>query len=296
MQLKIKNSKPKKSLGQNFLTSVGAVEKIIETAAYASKFRDFPEVGPPKSGGRTSDNITILEVGPGRGVLTEALLKKFHKVIAIEKDDQLFAELSKKFSGEINSQQLRLVSGDILELDARELGLLNGDYGVVANIPYYITGQFLRTWLETEVPPKFMVLMLQKEVAKRIVAKDGKESLLSISIKAYGKPKYVETVKRGSFYPIPNVDSAILLIDHISKLFFDHLGVQHPSKIRRGIFFDLLKAGFSHKRKLLIRNLEEKLKDKEKLQKTFKICNLDIKIRAEDIKTEDWICLSDKLF
>ena len=133
-----------------------------------------------------------------------------------------------------------------------------------------------------------MVLMLQKEVAKRIVARDSKESLLSISVKAYGEPKYIETIKRGSFYPIPNVDSAILLINNISKEFFS---VANQEKE----FFNILRAGFAHKRKFLINNLEAWLPSKEKLQKAFEFCEISPKARAEDIKPEDWRCLAEKI-
>ncbi|MEK7066338.1 MAG: rRNA adenine dimethyltransferase family protein, partial [Patescibacteria group bacterium] len=215
----ISSAKPKKSLGQNFLTSVGAVNKIVDTAVEATVKL---EVGPPTGG--TTSNFTVLEIGPGKGVLTKALLKKFEKVLAVEKDDNLFVELGEKFTKEIETGQLTLIHGDILELTPGKLGLISKNYATVANLPYYITGQFLRSWLETEFPPKFMVLMLQKEVAERITARDGKESLLSISVKAYGEPKYIETIKRGSFYPIPNVDSAILLINNISKEFFKRRG------------------------------------------------------------------------
>ena len=266
-------NKPKKSLGQNFLTSVGAVNKIIETAVEAA------EVVPPGGPTSATSNQTILEIGPGRGVLTEALLKKFDKVIAIEKDHELIEPLKIKFTSEISSGRLQIIDGDILDksiieslfLDAErhlEAQLPSKRYAIVANIPYYITGQFLRQWLSADNSPKFMVLMLQKEVAERIVAKDAKESILSISVKAYGEPKYVETVKRGSFYPIPNVDSAILKIDKISKN--PYLSEVGPPGLKEECFFEILKAGFAHKRKFLIKNLETKFPSKEKVQNAFK--------------------------
>ncbi|MDO8493319.1 MAG: 16S rRNA (adenine(1518)-N(6)/adenine(1519)-N(6))-dimethyltransferase RsmA [bacterium] len=249
----------KKSLGQNFLTSVGAINKIIASSDY-------------------SPGLTILEVGPGRGVLTEALLKKFDKVVAVEKDHELISVLQDKFSKEITSGQLQLIEGDILELTPTELNLAN--YAIVANIPYYITGQFLRVWLQNK--PKYMVLMVQKEVAKRIVASDKKESLLSISVKLYGEPKYIETIKRGSFYPIPNVDSAILKITL-------NLETKSPSELDEERFFALLKAGFAHKRKLLLNNLKET--NVSDIQKGFTNCNITPNIRAEDLTVENWVCL-----
>ncbi len=271
---KIKSySGPKKSLGQNFLTSVGAINKIVSSADYAA-------------------GLTILEVGPGRGVLTEALLKKFDRVLAVEKDERLVEQLKEKFAKEINSGQLRIVVGDILELNPADLGLKN--YSIVANIPYYITGQFLRIWLSprhggASQQPKYMVLLVQKEVAKRIVAADGKESLLSISVKAYGEPSYIETVKRGSFFPVPNVDSAILKIDKISNLDTECLS-------EGGRFFALVKAGFAHKRKLLLSNLKKSLFPERfnlsQIKGIFALCQIDPKARAEDLTVGDWRCLT----
>jgi 16S rRNA (adenine1518-N6/adenine1519-N6)-dimethyltransferase len=255
---------PKKSLGQNFLTSVGAINKIIASSDY-------------------SPNLTVLEVGPGRGVLTESLLKKFDKVVAVEKDHELIGFLQEKFTKELESGQLKLVEGDILELKPEDLGLKK--YGIVANIPYYITGQFLRVWLSIGPQPKYMVLMVQKEVAKRVVASDGKESLLSMSVKLYGEPKYIETIKRGSFYPIPNVDSAILKINL-------HLASRPPSKEKEELFFTLLKAGFAHKRKLLLSNLKEGGVFGDPTSK-FNICHIDLKARAEDLKIRDWECIAE---
>lgn len=192
----------KKSLGQHFLTSTRAIESIID------------------AGDVVAEDI-ILEVGPGRGVLTEKLLVFAAKVIAVEKDRELIPILEEKFKKEIKSDKLDLLEKDVLEFDPETLRFYDLPYKVIANIPYYITGQFLRKFLETTYQPERMVLMLQKEVAERIVAKDKKESILSISVKAYGKPRYVETVKAGSFSPAPNVDSAILSIENISKEFFD---------------------------------------------------------------------------
>lgn len=257
----------KKSLGQNFLTSVGAINTIIASSDHSS-------------------NLTILEVGPGRGVLTEALLKKFKKVVAIEKDYELIGFLRGKFAREIESEQLQLVEGDILELKPKDLNLEK--YGVVANIPYYITGQFLRIWLQNL--PEYMVLMVQKEVAKRVVASDKKESLLSMSVKAYGEPQYIETIKRGSFYPIPNVDSAILKIKLHPKSIFSNKNEEER-------FFEVLKAGFAHKRKLLSSNIKESgLGDPtSRPEVIFNLCHVNPKARAEDLRLEDWICLTKNI-
>ncbi|MEK7170051.1 MAG: rRNA adenine dimethyltransferase family protein, partial [Patescibacteria group bacterium] len=239
---------------------------------------------------------TVLEVGPGEGVLTELLLQKAREVIAVEKDDRLIPVLEQKFAKEIVSGRLELLHADILLLDLRLKIKDLSNYKIVANIPYYITGALIRKFLqETDCPPETMVLLLQKEVAKRIVASDKKESILSISVKAYGTPKYIDTVKAGAFSPPPNVDSAIIAIEGISKEFFASRKVQPPEtsfrlnlKENEGRFFALLKKGFAHPRKLLSSNLgvpTGKLKE----------CGIAEKARPENLSLEDWKCLSVSL-
>lgn len=257
--------KPKKSLGQNFLTSVPALKKIVDAAEI-------------KSGEK------ILEVGPGKGNLTELLLKTDASVFAVEKDHRLIPELQNKFSKEIEEGKLTLIETDILDFDQNSF--FNGEYKIVANIPYYITGQLLRKFLSAEKQPKIMVLLLQKEVVTRIIATDKKESLLSLSIKAYGTPKKVGDVNRGSFFPTPNVDSAIISIKNISKNFFDSISEEN--------FFKVINQGFSHKRKKLLNNLSE-IYEKEKVLKIFGEIGLDKNIRAEDLKLEAWKEITQKL-
>ena len=164
-----------------------------------------------------SDDI-VLEVGPGKGILTEELLKKAKKVIAVEKDEQLAEFLKTKFVTEINSGKLEIICGDILDKHQGESLMLPKEYKIIANIPYYITSHFLRTFLEGDTQPSMMVLMVQKEVAERIVG--VKESLLSISVKAYGQPEIIRYVPASYFSPSPKVDSAVLKISGISKDFF----------------------------------------------------------------------------
>src|SRR3989344_5771535 len=226
------NLKAKKSLGQNFLKSKKALKDMI-------------------GAGEVGENDIVLEAGPGKGALTEELLKKAGKVIAVEKDDMLVEFLRDKFKVEIESGKLELVHGDILEFNPATYHLQPKTYNLplttyhlppttfpsqsttfklIANIPYYITGQFLRKFLSGDTRPSKMVILLQKEVVKRIVANDGKESILSISIKAYGRPKNIGKVSKESFSPKPKVDSAILLIDNISRNFF--------KKIDEKRFFD----------------------------------------------------------
>jgi len=253
--------KQKKSLGQNFLKSKGVVSDIIKTA-------DIKETD------------TILEIGPGKGFLTEDLLKKSKKVIVVEKDDKLIDFLNEKFSEFVKNGYLEIINQDILEFDIKKI---KKPYKLVANIPYYITGQIIKKFLSSENQPEKMVLMVQKEVAKRII--DEKESILSISVKVFGKPKYISKVKAENFNPKPKVDSAILLISDISKDFFEN--------IDENVFFSFVKAGFSHKRKLFINNIlsdwekRDKISKKE-LENIIEKLKIDLKIRSEKINTQNW--------
>lgn len=260
------NIKPKKSLGQNFLKSKTALRDMLEA-------------------GKVEESDIILEAGPGKGILTEELLKKAGRVIAVEKDDVLMEFLRDKFSADIAGGKLDLIHGDILNLDTNAYNLRSKTYKLIANIPYYITGQFLRKFLSGENQPSKMVILLQKEVVKRITANDGKESILSISVKAYGKPKNIGKVSKENFSPKPKVDSAILLIDNISRDFFN--GIDEEK------FFEIVKAGFSHKRKFLVKNLEHS--KGSPWNQNFETCGIPPKARAEDIKIEQWKCLSAKI-
>lgn len=257
----------KKSLGQNFLTSEAAVYKIVQAA-------------------EIKKDEMVLEVGPGKGVLTQALLDTGAHVIAIEKDRELVPELKEKFASEIDRKKLNIIEADILESKPETLGLVKGEYKIVANIPYYITGQFLRDFLSTDTQPSLMVLLLQKEVVERIIAADKKESILSVSVKVYGTPKKVTVVNRGSFFPAPNVDSAVIAIQNISKDFF--------ADISEEIFFKVVKAGFAHKRKVLASNLTS-ISSKEKIKAVFEKNNIDPKIRAEDLSLNQWKIVSEIL-
>ena len=247
----------KKSLGQHFLRDPHILGKIVD-------------------GANLSLEDTVLEVGPGEGTLTELLIAKAGKVIAVEKDDRLIPILKEKFHHEISDGKLELIHADILTLPTT-YNLLPTTYKIVANLPYYITGEFLRTVLSSENQPTDMTLLLQKEVVRRItgVSESGnrKESLLSISVKVYGEPKCIATVKAGSFSPPPKVDSAILSIEQISKDFF--------SEITEKKFFSVVKKGFSHPRKLLSSNLGVP-------KETLTGCGIPEKARAENLSVAQW--------
>lgn len=248
----------KKSLGQHFLKSERALAKIIET-------------------GKPSPSDVVLEIGPGQGVLTEKLLDSGCRVVAVEKDDELYAFLKSRFQREIDSGHLILFHGDILDFDSTRLEIEINK--LIANIPFNITGAILKKFLETDHGPEKIVLLVQKEVAERIIAKGNKESILSISVKVYGTPRYIETVKAGSFSPAPKVDSAIIAIENISKNFFRDVSEEK--------FFKILRAGFKSKRKKLSSNISSII-GKEKVKETFEKLELDENLRAEDASVDVW--------
>ena len=233
--------KTKKSLGQNFLRSKEIINIIIETSDI-------------------KDKDVVLEIGPGEGVLTEKILEKSDEVIVVEKDDRLIDFLNDKCIDEVKTKKLKIIHQDILEFDIEEFLNVNYKnkkdfkYKIVANIPYYITGQIIRKFLSADKKPSKMVLMVQKEIAKRII--DQKESLLSLSVKVYGYPKYIKTVKAKYFSPQPKVDSAVLLINDISKGFFNKKIYPAPlvNVVGRLLFFvfaerkHLVNHGQSHRR------------------------------------------------
>jgi 16S rRNA (adenine1518-N6/adenine1519-N6)-dimethyltransferase len=273
----------KKSLGQNFLKDKSALRKIVEVS----------EIGP--------DDV-VLEICPGKGALTSFLLQSGARVLAVEKDHRLIPELQERFENQVTSGQLEIIEGDILEMDAqslfqnlfhvsragREAEFKTQHYRLVANIPYYITGQILRNFLETEYQPRSMTLMVQKEVAERIVARDGKESILSLSVKAFGTPRYVQTVAAKYFSPAPSVDSAILYIGGISQQTLAGQGISAE------IFFTYLKTGFAGKRKQLAKNLSA-LHQRSEIESALADLDLPKQIRAEDMNIDQWLLLIKKL-
>ena len=267
-----------KSLGQNFLKSEMALRKIVEMG----------EIKP--------DDV-ILEIGPGKGALTEKLLEKMSKgspcskVIAVEKDRGLFEFLKTKFAEQIKSGSLVLVHDDILKFSISNFQI--SKYKIIANIPYNITGAILKKFLTIENQPVLMVLMVQHEVAQRIMGRQpsfakasegrGKESLLSISVKANGEPKMVMKVPARYFSPAPKVDSAVIVIKNISRKLFD--SPQEGNLEKK--FWKIVRAGFAHKRKKLAGNLKNLIQDGS----LASVLDLGDK-RAEDLTLEDWILLA----
>ncbi|MEK7514270.1 MAG: 16S rRNA (adenine(1518)-N(6)/adenine(1519)-N(6))-dimethyltransferase RsmA [Patescibacteria group bacterium] len=256
--------RPKKSLGQHFLRSKRALEKIVDAA-------------------HIQEGETVFEIGSGEGVLTNLLLQKA-RVVAVETDARLCEKLRDIYAKEISEGKFILIEKDVQEIENISEILPEG-YVLVANIPYYLSGYILRRFIGGEYPPKRVVLLLQKEVVKRIIARNGKESILSISITAYGVPKMAGVVPKKAFAPAPKVDSAILSIEHISRDFFN--------TVSEKVFFEVVKAGFSQKRKMLGNNL--KRYGKEECETACFACNIKAEERAEDIALSDWKCLAEHL-
>jgi len=235
----VRKPRAKRSLGQNFLTALWPVRTMAKAA----------DVGPKD---------TVLEIGPGKGILTKELLFSGAHVIAVEKDDALYAALVEKFEVEIASKQLTLICGDILEQNIQKI-TNKKPYKVVANIPYNITGLLIPFFLESSFQPISVTFLVQKEVANRICTKDKKESILSLSVKAFGTPIYVEKVSRSLFRPVPNVDSAII---HIRDI---HPGFKSDQEKEN--FFETIKKAFNSRRKKISSTLKgfalpEDIKDK----------------------------------
>lgn len=249
----------KKSLGQHFLHNPYYLGLVVDAA-------------------NIKKGEVVVEVGPGEGSLTSVLLARGAKVVAIEKDPRLIPVLKEKFVKEISAKRLVLIEDDVLRLDISSHLAKNKKYKVVGNIPYYITGALLRKFLSEKHQPSTLVFLIQKEVAQRI-AKEKKESILSLSVKVYGTPNYIKTVPRGAFSPVPKVDSAILLIENISRKNF--VNSTHEQK-----FFELIKKGFSQKRKFLKNNLGKELSD------ILKKVGMSDNVRAEDVPLEKWLALA----
>jgi 16S rRNA (adenine1518-N6/adenine1519-N6)-dimethyltransferase len=241
---------------------------------------DAADVGP-------SD--IVVEVGPGTGMLTKELLERGASVFAIEADLRAIETLSSLFAREITAQKLTLIHADMrtFELTSLKNHLAPHDYTykIVSNIPYYLSGMLFRTFLETSLQPTDLVFLVQKEVAERI-ARDKKESLLSLSVKVYGDPHYVKTIARGNFSPPPKVDSAIVSVRKISK---ERLG-----SLSERDFFTLIHAGFASKRKQLLGNLTS-LVPREQLHTLFLECYLPLDVRGEDLSLSSWILLGTNL-
>jgi 16S rRNA (adenine1518-N6/adenine1519-N6)-dimethyltransferase len=259
-----------KRLGQVFLKDKEIVQKIIQTA----------EIEPKDQ---------ILEIGPGKGVLTKPLLQTGAKIFAIEKDPKMIDLLQEKFK---DNSQLILIQEDIRDFlkneDYTKYKIQDTKYKVIGNIPYYLTSHLLRILLENPIKPSLIVLMLQKEVAERIITKPPKMNLLSVCVQFYAKPEIISFVSRTVFRPKPKVDSAVIKLTPYPVI--------ARNEVTKQSFFKVVKAGFRQPRKLLLNNIYNGLKiEKNKIKEIFEQLNIPINARPQNLSVQNWIFLAQKL-
>ncbi len=249
---------PSKQYGQNYLVQAQPIQKMLE-AAHVSK------------------KDVVVEVGPGFGILTLTVAPEVKKVIGFEIEKKLHTYWEEKIKQYPN---IEIVWGNVLKEFSQYEPMLH-EYKVVANLPYQITSRILRLFLEeVKNKPQSITVMVQKEVAERICAKPGEMSLLAISVQYYGHPKIVTKVARGSFWPAPKVDSAVIHIDIPQT--------QQPISAAQDVF-RIAKAGFANKRKQLWRNLSHGLNiPAEKVKEALQKITGNEKIRAEELSIVQW--------
>lgn len=262
---KIKTRQPNKILGQHFLKCSSVIKKIIESA----EINSYDE---------------ILEIGPGNGVLTIPLSRLAGRVIAVEKDEKL-AENLKNLLAEKNIKNVDVIAADILKIapDLTKYLTLAKPYKVVANIPYYLTSRLIRILTESPNRPKEIIMLIQKEVAERIVAEPPKMNLLALGVKTHGNPKITGYVPASCFWPKPKVNSAIIKISDISSDLFE------KNQVDEKRFFQLAKAAFSQKRKVLANSLAKIMDSKDKTTKILEKSGISPLKRPEELSINDWL-------
>lgn len=256
---------PNKTYGQNFLLDEIVLQDMVASA-------------------NISKGDIVLEVGPGIGNLTKFLLENSKQVIAIEKDPQfvpILNSLKKKF------KNFSYILNDALEVDLHKV-LPEGDYKVVANIPYYATGKLVQKFIQTDRKPLSMTLLMQKEVAQNIVATPGDLNLLAISVQLFADPELVEIVRAEKFYPPPKVDSAVIHIKLHSK---QKYSIADEKKL-----FKILKACFSGKRKQIHNTLTKNLGlSKSEVEEILNSIKLDATARPQQLTIDNWLELCSKI-
>ena len=257
------NVTPNKVLGQNFLINEGVADELIKATCL------------------TKDD-TVVEVGPGTGVITKKLAQIAKKVIAVEKDPKLIPILQKELKTFLN---IEIINEDILKFNPANYSLQTtclpdrqAHYSLLGAPPYYLTGRLFRHFLESSpIRPTQIALIIQKNVAQRIVAKPPKSNILATSIQFYGEPSIINIISKNSFWPKPKVDSAILVIKDI----------KNPTTNEQS-FFKIVRAGFSSPRKQLKTNLKQQFNLGTALE-------IDLSRRAETLTIKEWAYLTEKL-
>lgn len=246
---------PKKSLGQHWLHDEASLNAMV-------------------AAGQITPDDTVVEIGPGLGTLTKKLVSAAKNVIAIELDD----ELAEGLKSLVGAENLSVEHKNVLEYDFAQV---KTGYKVVANIPYYLTSNLIRTLLESPNPPKIMALLVQKEVAERIVAQPGQMSILAISVQFYAEATLKGLVPAELFTPPPKVDSQIIQIIRRQNPLFPNINTEE--------FFQIVKAGFSEKRKKLRSSLSGALRiSKVEVDSWLKKADIPPNARAQELSLGQW--------
>jgi 16S rRNA (adenine1518-N6/adenine1519-N6)-dimethyltransferase len=251
---------PVKGLGQNFLADKEAIGKIVRATDIRA-------------------DETVLEIGPGLGVLTVKLAKLAKKVVAVEKDQRITEVLKNLLAGQ-NIKNVEIIQGDILKFSPASCGLEDKSYKIAANLPFYLTAAVIRKFLETNRPPKGMILVVQKEMGQRICAEPPRMNLLAASVQFYAKAEIVSRISKKSFWPRPQVDSVIIKITP----------GRFPQQLRER-FFMIVKAGFSQPRKQLANNLKKINSDRKTIENWLVKNGIKPNSRAETLGINDWLNL-----
>ena len=256
-----------KRLGQHFLVNADVLQDIIAAA-------------------ELQDTNEVLEIGPGLGVLTRALAQSSHRVVAIEKDSSMV-----KACRGINSDltNMKVVEGNALALNDAFFKeyFPHNQYKLVANLPYYLTSAIIRFFLESRHRPTLLVLMVQKEVAERIVSVPPDANLLSVAVQFYGTAEIITLVPKQNFWPIPKVDSAVIRIIPHKKL---------PARIDEKTFFRMVKAGFGERRKQLHNSLSGGLHlDDNLMKEVLTKVGIAPTRRAQTLTIPEWIKLYQQI-
>ena len=257
------NFEYKKKFGQNFLTDSFLLDEIVSKAG-------------------VSGEDVVIEIGAGKGALTAALSKKAKKVYAFEIDKELFEFLTEKFAG----TNVELIFEDVMNFDDEKLNDLIGEkFKLVANLPYYITSPIITRFLKND-NLESLTVMVQEEVADRIIAKPKTKDygVLTIMCGLFGEAKKVLRVNRKKFYPVPNVDSAVVKIDKKNEEF---------NKTKFNAVIELVKKAFSMRRKKLSTNIENENFSKEDIENYLEENGFSRSARAEELSIVDFVKLYD---
>lgn len=263
------NFKFKKKYGQNFLTDKNLLNFIVRNSNI------------------TNDDV-VLEIGPGAGTLTKAISENAKKVVSYEIDKDLIPYLEKKFY----NSNVTIINKDIIKAKDQEIikALGTKEYKIIANLPYYITTPIIMKFIESETPPKSISVMVQKEVAERLTAKPNTKEYgaITAAISLYCNCKIITNVSRNMFIPQPEVDSSVILLEKISRK--ENIDILKNTQ-------KVIHSAFLRRRKTLLNNLVQDFKiPRVKLEEILKSLDIDVKIRGEALRVEEFILLSKKIF